>query len=471
MGDEAGPIGPLPQVLQWIGFNPAQATRLHEEFGDFDAIEDLSKKDINNLATSYASRPIAAGRIHFGLVKTKRLQSLVHWVADFGRINEEPTIVGLARDTFLEALKLAQERAEIRASEGDTAQARAKEASPGKLKSEKDWDKWEPAFENQLSVLPGVSGVPLLYVIREEESPDQEATYATFQEHTIAACALEGPRFEADSRQVHQLVQSYTTGENSEQWLKPVRRLNSGREDMKVLRAHYRGEGNTTRRIGDAERLRDTLHYKSEGAMPFGTFLSKCQNMFNMFVQVGEPYTDAMQTRFLLEKIQNAGLKTTVEAIKSTMAVDPSAYNFTKAANHLSAQVQPSKSRTLGAVGTGDIDKSSIMKNGKINTGYYKNWNSLSLELRSIVMAERDRAGIKSRRSSGQKEKGSKNLRKEVKALKAKVAALKRAPEKSEAGESTSEGSESDSQPTNDAGNAVGGRAQKAKSKKKAKRG
>ena len=61
---------------------------------------------------------------------------------------------------------------------------------------------------------------------------------------------------------------------------------------MQALRAHYRGEGNQTRRITEAEKLRDTVHYRSERAMPFSNFLSKVQRMFNLFYTHGEPYTE-----------------------------------------------------------------------------------------------------------------------------------------------------------------------------------
>ena len=43
------------------------------------------------------------------------------------------------------------------------------------------------------------------------------------------------------------------------------------------------GEGNTSRRIAVAERIRDTLHYKNERAMQFFTFLDKLQKIFNIF--------------------------------------------------------------------------------------------------------------------------------------------------------------------------------------------
>ena len=63
--------------------------------------------------------------------------------------------------------------------------------------------------------------------------------------------------------------------------------------DMAALRAHYRGEGNQSRRISDAEALRDTLLYRGESTMPFATFLARVQKMFNLFEQIGEPYSEA----------------------------------------------------------------------------------------------------------------------------------------------------------------------------------
>ena len=44
---------------------------------------------------------------------------------------------------------------------------------------------------------------------------------------------------------------------------------------MEALQNHYSGEGNTSRRIAVAERIRDTLFYKSERAMQFSAFLDK----------------------------------------------------------------------------------------------------------------------------------------------------------------------------------------------------
>ena len=36
---------------------------------------------------------------------------------------------------------------------------------------------WEPAFVNYISTIPGVWGVPLLYVVRENAAPDHETDF------------------------------------------------------------------------------------------------------------------------------------------------------------------------------------------------------------------------------------------------------------------------------------------------------
>ena len=42
-----------------------------------------------------------------------------------------------------------------------------------------------------------------------------------------------------------------------------------GRIDMAALKAHYQGEENTTQRIAEAERLRNSLHYQNECGLSF----------------------------------------------------------------------------------------------------------------------------------------------------------------------------------------------------------
>ena len=174
------------------------------------------------------------------------------------------------------------------------------------------------AFTNYLSTIPGINGIPLSYVIRETEEADRTITYPSFNERAIASAPLVGPNFQADARKVHQFIKSYLQTEAAEQWIKPLARLQSGHEDMIALRNHYSGEGNTSRRIAQAERYRDTLYYKHEKPLSFSTFLDNIQKMFNMFKEEGERITEQAKVRMLLKTkvLHSAQLQDAVSALR-----------------------------------------------------------------------------------------------------------------------------------------------------------
>jgi hypothetical protein len=320
----------------------------------------------------------------------------------------------------------------------------------------------------------GVMGVPLSYVIRQDETPKEDAVYNTFVEECIARAPLEGTAFEADARHVHQIILSLTAGEHSEQWIKPLRKEQNGRRDIEALRNHYQGEGNSSRRIAEAERLRDTLHYKSERSMAFQTFLSKSQHMFNLFETEAEAYTEAMKLRFLLERVQHPELKASVAALKvKNNAGDE--VTFTSAANHLAAELsttqdfQTSQQRrsNVSFVESGKeaAPTSGIMKHGEIYTGYLPHWNKLSKDEKQKVINERKRLGKGKKMSSGKKQGGRKaasvkSLKKDLKDLKESleeriVAAVKRASKPDEPD------SEDTTASQNNAGTSFGGRKSK----------
>jgi hypothetical protein len=118
-------------------------------------------------------------------------------------------------------------------------------------------------------MLYGVNGVPLVYVIRENEDLEEGKIYTNFTHECIEKCKLTGQEFAEDAKYVHNIIQSLIVGEYAEQWVKEHNGFKNGRTDFLTLVAHFTGEGNNTRRIGDAERLQKTLHYKDERAMTF----------------------------------------------------------------------------------------------------------------------------------------------------------------------------------------------------------
>ena len=74
-------IDKMEQTLTWIGFNAiANKDALQIDIYQFKDMLELTEKDILDLEYSYSKRTATDGRLIFGLQKTKRLKSMIHWV-------------------------------------------------------------------------------------------------------------------------------------------------------------------------------------------------------------------------------------------------------------------------------------------------------------------------------------------------------------------------------------------------------
>ena len=125
----------LRLVLNWMGFLAVQRQRLcAEAFTVLTDFEGMTEKDVQQLEESWAKRTPAANRIIFGQRRTKALTALIHWVRDFGRTEEVPTIEGLDAAGLRAELQIARRREEVRRSPIEKSNSVMKEASPGMLR-------------------------------------------------------------------------------------------------------------------------------------------------------------------------------------------------------------------------------------------------------------------------------------------------------------------------------------------------
>lgn len=431
------------QIIWWIGFRTnAQVNGINTDGVDsWESIEMLTTDDIDAMAKSFASRPATGGRIIFGTNRTKWLKALLHWVQDFSRISENPTIEGLSETTFKQALRTAESRDKICSTlkSNDIPS----DASPGPLEREAKWKEWEEKFINYLRLHLGSSGVPLSYVIRENDAPDTTTTHGDYISQTIACAPLNGEHFDADKLTVFNFIVSFTTGQPSGDWVKDTLKHANGRRSMKALRDHFLGEGNATRSLASAESLRATLHYKNERSMAFETFLTQCQRMFNIFNQENEPMSEDAKIRFLFQAIQHKDLLVAVEALKAQQTAG-SNLTYTACCNHLTTAVSQlpeyiQRNRNISGVKIGAVKTGSIYnEDGTINaTGTIKDWDKLPMSEKRLVYKERKKLGVKfggnSNNKSGNKNNNSsaadKNtinqLRKQNSTLKRKINAIK----------------------------------------------
>ena len=261
----AGVVDPyiiVDQCLDWIGFGiPNQRASISTEAGFNSLIDlnDIEEKDTRDMADSIPKRTIA-NRINFSMRRTKWLIAMMHWVQDFSHCSRQPTIDDLVTaNDFKQVLSTAAQRSSLHKVDTDQVNTISKAADPGKLKDERKWPEWYPAFVNYLSTITGVYGVPLSYVVRKNKAPDHAHDFAgDFMEEIIACAPFNGPKFRADTRKVHQLLKTFLTAESEEQWIQPLAPRGKWRDDILEFRCHYEGEGNQSRRIASADKYRKT---------------------------------------------------------------------------------------------------------------------------------------------------------------------------------------------------------------------
>jgi Mg2+ and Co2+ transporter CorA len=298
-------------------------------------------------------------------------------------------------------------------------------------------------LKNYLSTILGQDGVPLNYVIRDEEAPDYELEHeidCDFEQLAVDCAPLTGTIFGADAKTVHQLIHGFIQGETAEIWTRSNARRKNGRLDFQALQAHFEGEGNKQIRLDEAEQLRRNLMHKNERVLSFDKFLTSMQRMFQGFYDAGEECLEPQKIRVLFEKIQSPALQMAKSSLMVHYDLDVAGtvtYEFI--ANSLSAQATgqaPDHATNRNTSGVGSQggalapEGGVTSTDGTIFTGHYPNWQQLTDANKQSVYDERKRLGIKNTKGKkppykGRQASAIKSKKKQVSKLNRKIASLK----------------------------------------------
>ena len=147
-----------------------QAQRLATEvFGnDFETCKDKTSEELKEDLKSYSQLTAANGRIRINPGQRRNIRAFMHWCKDQSCRGIDPTTVAFPV-AFVNIL-LRQEQMHMKfVSKSKTIIDTAK---PRTFTKEMKWDDWKPIFSNFLKSIPGFNGIPLSYVIRDNDAPD-----------------------------------------------------------------------------------------------------------------------------------------------------------------------------------------------------------------------------------------------------------------------------------------------------------
>lgn len=292
----------------------------------------------------------------------------------------------------------------------DNMETASKAADPGKLRTNTDWYTWSQGFVNYLSTIPGCTGVPLSYVVRHNDDPEEPEDDIDYLTTLVMRAPLNGTSYVADRRQVHQLLTGKVLGEQAEEWIRDHKNKQNGRLDFRSLLVHFEGEGNVSRRITQAEALHKTLFYKQERSMKFAVFLNQLQTMFQIYKQEGEEKPESAKIRFLLDRIQAPHLSQAIATLN--FQHNQGTLTYAMAKNSLMTKVVKSSDyalndgRKVAGLGTGinsdpNNKKNALKKKQGVKSPPLgdkkiedKTWKKLSREQQAVIRKYCDEHGL-----------------------------------------------------------------------------
>ena len=336
----------LAKALEVVGFENATVRCNVATYSFNSRLSSFNRLDISaldNLCKDLKKRSEDdESDLDFGLQQEVLLKGLMHFVQDLARVGK--SVENIHPDEItLEAIDNAIERAKNREAFIKQSKTVSAAGDPGKFDKGKQWFTWRDSFINYLSLKPGSSGIPLSYVIREDQEPLDNAVYDDFMEEMVACAPLSGQTYDNDRRLVHQYLMGFITGTPSEDYVRKTyirgRCHNNGRTSFQALRQQYEGRGEMNRRLSEAAMIEKTLFYKSEKALSFPNFCAKMEKMFNIFKEENRPKSEDEKLEILFRKIQCSQLATNVASLQAQYDISENGITYDQAINHLASIV------------------------------------------------------------------------------------------------------------------------------------
>ena len=239
---EDGPYT-VKQAMQACGATEAKAETLASELFDH-AYDDCKDKRMSELVDGFkvlSKLPANAGGVKVALRVQMRIKAFCQWTKDHLRMGLEPSSVPFAVDRSREFMARAETHDQFVRNYTSVASA----AIPKDFNKDVKWDDWAPTFINYLNAIPGRDGIPLSYIVRDDDNPAYTPN-TNFLDDYVLAAPLMGPAYELDARKVHAFLQTRIMGnDEAEATIKPHEAANDGHKDSNIKR---RGNIENTKR-------------------------------------------------------------------------------------------------------------------------------------------------------------------------------------------------------------------------------
>lgn len=308
-----------------LGFTPQAAIALVDEQG-LDSLDEIKRLDDNGVSelcktircpggtiANDAGAQVANPGIAVSHKSLKNMQLLSFWLKHMERISRPATSADITPEA-VESLRQLREREKNFVKPTDKPKI-----------NHKDWFKTMEAIKEYLAQCPGLTKIPLAYVVRDDvevpaHASDPQTAYTSHQHEMIRRAPHGTDTFKEDRELVFIMLRDICENDPAYVYMKPAVEPRNGRMAYRLLYDHYLGQSAVDQLITKAETKLNTLAYtgKDTRRWTFETFVSQHKEQHALIdtLKTRGLYLgidDASKVRYLL-----AGLKDPrLEAAKS----------------------------------------------------------------------------------------------------------------------------------------------------------
>jgi len=214
---------------------------------DFNTCMVETMEDLQDDLKSFSDLTVAEGRIRLTPGPRKNIKAFIQWCRDEIREGRDP-----AQSVFPVGESVAL-RERMKAHDNFMKSKAKDDAAPEVFNDDMSWEDWVKTFKAYLRLVTGESGIPLSYVIRDDENPNM-ADQGNFLANYAARAPLNGDYYDRDNETVYVLIVKFTAqNTRAKDALKTVVNENDGREAFMTIKSQFEGEGIMQTKVTNAE--------------------------------------------------------------------------------------------------------------------------------------------------------------------------------------------------------------------------
>ena len=399
------------EVLSALDFNDTTVAQLQlEGLGTADGLRIMTYEDLTYLSRTVMRNAPPVGT-YFSMVSVKLLKAFKYWLHLQDRLGSTDDDFAFDRGEGFVTLE--------RIKEVDELERASKDLAPTKPKAFKNmasgWTTWKEQWLTYLSQLRGAALIPLVYLCRDLDEPNDDMWAQAYPDEDARYCAItvfRGEHYTRDNSTMYTLLKECILDCPAWTFIKKFEKKKDGRGAFMALKTQCEGTSSILTRKNAAYASLSTCAFKgSTRHYTFQNYVTLHQKAHNELEELDEPVSETKKVSEFLKYISDPTLQMGLQIVMG----DPAKLdNFELCQQYLSTLQTNTEQQRRNKRNISGVSGESQGSTKKPKDRYYSSeeWHELGSTGRDAVNELRTARGrARGGRGGGREGRGGRNGR------------------------------------------------------------